>query len=509
VSEQDKLTLRQVEDEIRRRKMVDPLKHVYTPHEFQLSIHKSRVPITLVLGGNRTGKSYAAVAEAILYCLGRSTYAETPDPPVNVWYVMPTTGQFVRNIEPILNKLLPQQEISSQNKRDRMYRFKNGSTLHFMSADMRQRRLAGASVDLVIVDEPINHNIFVELQARIIDRRGRILLVMTPVDDKPDTWLWVRDELYIPWETEERKDVAVIYMPVADSEGNPCVPHFTREDIQRMEEQWPDPNVRAARMYGHFVTRTGLVFGTFDPALHVITRFDYPDTWHKWIMIDPQYHRFACLFFVADPDGNYYITDEYYSQDEPLAHRSQRIKSILGRVDKDVPCYVDSANPQDIAELNWHFGRIGAQIGAMAIPMRKRIEQMVLRVHSMLEPVQERQYSIYSDRRKVYGAPRLTLFHDLISTWNEGDRKIEGSRLVWELRRLTWDNQHKPDKNSAGGADCIDALIYGCSIPAVGRSDDAVMNPYAHLSPTDAMIMRQMDRMDQATDREEKWRFLQ
>lgn len=503
--------MRQIENELRRRKREDPLDTVYTPSTVQEQIHQSRTPITCVFGGNRTGKTYAAVAEALLYLLGRSVYAEVPDPPVTVWYVLPTLDQFTRNIEPIWNELCPHDQVIKETQKPRMVKFKNGSVIHFMSADMRQRRLAGASVDLVIIDEPLPKSLFAELQARTIDTRGRILIVMTPVDDKPDNWIWVRDDLYIPWETGERTDISVIYMPVADADGHSLVPHFTDEDIRRMEEQWPDPQVRAARMYGHFVMQSGLIFHQFDPAVHVVPEFPIPDNWHKWVVVDPQYHRFAALFFAADPDGIYYIYDEYYSQDEHLAVRAAKIKLKVGPVEgASIPVYVDSANPQDIAELNWHFGQIGAKLGAVSLPMKKRVEQMILRVQSMLEPSTERKYNLLiSKLRGVYGAPRLVMFDSLQSTWKaSGDRLVTASRLRWELRRLVWGNNQKPDKNSAGGSDMIDALVYGCSILAIGHHKREPIDPYSSMSAQDAQIWRAMDRMDERARRGEKWRHL-
>lgn len=503
----DKLTLRQLEDELRRRQRVDPLKLVYHPHAAQIKIHQSRMPVTIVLGGNRTGKTWGAVAEALYYCLGRSTWAEVPEPPVTVWYVLPTSGQFTRNIDPILAQLLPPDKVAHTNNQSHVYKFTNGSTLHFLSADQKQRRLAGASVDLVIIDEPIPETIFGELQARTIDRRGRTLMVMTPVDDKPDNWIWVRDKLYIPYETGERRDIEVVYMPVADENGKSLVPHLTDEDVELIASRYPNPQDRAARMYGHFVTKAGLVFGTFDKKVHVIKRFDYPDTWQRWIVVDPQYYRFACMFMVADPDGNYYITDEYFSQEEPLAHRALRIKHMLGSVDKSVPCYVDSANPQDIAELNYHFNKIGAKIGAMPLPMKKRIDQMVLRVHSMLEPQEERKYNFHTDRRKISGAPRLLMFDDLISTWYDGDSRIQTSRLLWEIQRLTW-KMNKPDKNSAGGGDMTDCLIYGCSILAVGHNPLEQTDLYKGMSDVDAEIFKIMDKTDLSIRRQERYRWL-
>lgn len=504
-------TLRQVEAELRRRRSEDPLALVYKPHQFQELIHKSTAPITVCTGANRSGKSYSAVAEALFWCLGRSSYAVLPEPPNTVWYVLPTTGQHTRNIEPILNQLVPVDQIASENKRDRIMKFKNGSSLYFMSADQRQRRLAGASVDLVIIDEPIPYNIFQELQARTIDTNGRILIVMTPVDDQPDRWIWVRDKLFIPWQVGERKDINFISMPIADAQGKSLVPHLSDKQIKDFERKYPDPQDRAVRMYGQFVTRAGSVFKSFDRKVHVIKRFDIPQGWTRWISVDPQYHRFAALFMAADSKGNYYVTDEYFSQDEPMAYRAERIKAILGHTQKSVPCYVDSANPQDIAELNYWFNKVGAKIGATKLPMAKRTDQLILRVQSMLEPQTERVYSPYSDRKGIKGAPRLILFDDLISTWYDGDQKIQTSRLIWEIQRLTWAStsglESKPDKNSAGGGDMIDALLYGCSIMASGIPQQERADPYRGMPAVDAEIWREMDRMDKRDRLGIAWRF--
>jgi hypothetical protein len=307
--------------------------------------------------------------------------------------------------------------------------------------------------------------------------------------------MWIRDELYIPWQVDERKDVEVIHMPVADSDGNPLVPQYTREDIARMEQMWPDPTTRAVRMYGQFISRAGLVF-KIDEDIHLISRFAIPRNWHRWLVCDPQYHRFAVLFFAADDLGNYYITDEYFSQDEPLAVRARHLRKMLGESDRHIPMYVDYANPQEITELNYHFNREGAPIGAMPLPIRKEVHKMILRTHSMLEPNEDRKYHNMTARRGVYGAPRLMVFDDIVSHWSMNDRPMNNSRLLWELKRLTWGKNGKPDKASAGGADACDCLIYGCSIMASGVTEDQRETWKDGLSDRDVKIWEMLKNED-------------
>lgn len=489
-------TLEQAVLELERRRKEDPLRYVYKPHQFQQQIHRSRAPITLVLGGNRTGKTYSAIVEAVLCCLGRSTYAENPEPPNLVWYVVPTSSTFFDAVEPILDKLIPWDQVVKHDKKTNRYKFKNGSVLAIKSSDQRQKRLVGANVDLVVADEPMPKVVYEELIARLISTSGRMLMVLTPVSEKIDEWLWVRDELYIPWEIGERKDVNVIFMPSVDQDGNPAVPHLTKEQIQQLERQYPDPETRAARMYGQFIVRGGLVFSGFDKDVNVVPRFEIPSTWQRWMICDPQYHRFAVLYFAADDKGNYYVTDEYFSTDETMAIRAERILAIAGDHDRAIPMYVDYANPQDIQELNYHFNRLRGDVGAVQLPMQKQVEKMVLRVHAMLEPSTDRHYHKATGQGDIYGAPRLMLFDDLNSTWVQDGRPIYGSRLIWELQRLTWGKNNKPDKGTAAGGDCTDCLIYGCSIQAVGRPDVEEDAWKKNMPERDIIIWESIDRQD-------------
>lgn len=496
-------TLHDVELELQRRETEDPLGLIYKPHEKQIECHRSRKPLTIVLGGNRVGKTWYAVAESLYHATGRSTWAQVTKPPATIWYVMPSLTMFRRTVLPVLRKLAPRDAIRLTQtgdiitKHDHVVRFKNGSEIHFVSADMRQRRLQGAKIDLVIMDETPDETVFEELQARVFDNKGRIILVFSPIDAKT---YWVRDKLYIPWNAGDRLDIDFIMMPIADRQGNPLVPFYTREDIERAERQWPDPSVRAARMYGEFITRTGIVYRSFDTDVHLVRPFKIPDEYARWFVCDPQYHRFATLFFAADDIGHYYITDELFSQDDNLASRAERLMVIAGPRDRAIPVYVDSANPQDAAELNWHFQRLGAPLAAVPLPMKKQVDKMVLRAHALLEPDDDRKYpsilGLGDDKNPIYGAPRLFFFDTLCSTWRWQERQMQCSRLIWEIQRLSWGATGKPDKTSADGADCCDALVYGCAIVAAGVRLPEQEMWTRNLRPEDILIWRAIERHD-------------
>ena len=81
--------------------------------------------------------------------------------------------------------------------------------------------------------------------------------------------------------------------------------------------------------------------------------------------------------------------------------------------------------------------------------MQKKVDKMVLRVHSVLEPSEAREYHSVTGLKGVSGAPRLMFFNDLVSHWKLREVQMNASRLFWEMTRLTWDmTLGKPDKKA-------------------------------------------------------------
>lgn len=457
-----------VEEELHRRLAHDPLANWYVPNVYpaQRRFHESRKPYTLLVGGNRGGKTYAAVAEALFYALGRPVFAPVPNPPVVVWYVMPSLTMFRRSILPVFNKLVPRKFVK-RKKRDEYFQFVNGSEIHFVSSDMESYRLQGASVDLVIMDEKPDQEVFEELQARVLDRRGRIAVVFAPIENNNTAWVY--DNLYLPAINGEREDVDIVPFPIADEDGNPLVGHLTKEDIEMLMKQWPDPAVREARIFGRFAAFKGLVFKNFSIDTHVVKPFDIPPNYSRWAVCDPQYHRFAVLFFAADSEGRVFVTDEYFSQDEHLARRAERLTAMVKDASEAIPIYVDYAVPQDIAELNWHFSRLSSPLSACPLPMPKKTEDFLTNAQALLEPQEDLYYPSITGLGQYLGAPRVLFFSSLQSEWSYGQLRMKCSRLVWELTHLVWGSNGKIDKNSADGADMIDALMYGLALPMRGE----------------------------------------
>jgi phage terminase large subunit-like protein len=499
-------TIEEIREELRRRARRDPLAEVYQPTERQEQVHQCRKRILVVQGANRAGKSTCLVAETLYYALHRNQHAEIPAGPLTIWYVMPSLGMFERVIYPILRAYLPEGAATSFRTRPNpVLTFLDGSVIHFLSADMQQRRLQGGKVHLIVMDETPNERAFDELVARIGDTRGRIILGFLPEEVSE----WVEDRMVTPYLAGDKRDIAVVEMPLADEETDePLVPWFTRTDILQMKRLWPDPETQAARIYGKRVRRKGLVYRRYDPGIHHLAEIGLPRHWQRWLICDPQYYRFGVLWFAADHLANYVVTDEFFSQEATLRERAERMWAITAArgdvaADNPLPVYVDSANQQDIAELNWHFDQLRIPLAALSLPFRKLVnvrydESMVLRVHSLLEPDDERPYPRHllpDEEEEIYGAPRLYFFDTLHSSWTLNGVGQENSRLFWELQQLTWGKDGKPDKKTAAGGELTDALNYGCAVMMRGEHPPRAARD-AHLSQADRQLWDLIQRYD-------------
>lgn len=68
---------------------------------------------------------------------------------------------------------------------------------------------------------------------------------------------------------------------------------------------------RARLLDGRWAAAEGVIHEGFDPAVHVIDRFEIPDTWTRWWTVDFGFvHPFVCQWWAEDGDGRLYLYRE-------------------------------------------------------------------------------------------------------------------------------------------------------------------------------------------------------
>ena len=134
-------------------------------------------------------------------------------------------------------------------------------------------------------------------------------------------------------------------------EDNPSV---TPEYLARLDAL---TGVRYKRLrLGLWVAAEGIVYEGYDPALHLIDRFEMPDSWPRYWCVDFGFvHPFVCQFWASDPDGRLYRYREIYHTGRLVEdHAKQMLAVADGEPLPDaIICDWDA---EDRATLERHLG---------------------------------------------------------------------------------------------------------------------------------------------------------
>lgn len=175
--------------ELGRRRAERPLDYVrwLTPQDRWLRTPGDK----LYRAGNQAlGKSTAGLAEVIWRSLGAHPHYEVPRRPIEAIVCSLNQSQSIA-IQGKAHALLPAGCLhrdceyspkTGYGANRPMTRFANGSTIRWVTDDQGPRAVAGATVDVVLADEPCGPEMMRELRKRLMIRQGVLLGTMTPIN---------------------------------------------------------------------------------------------------------------------------------------------------------------------------------------------------------------------------------------------------------------------------------------------------------------------------------------
>lgn len=326
----------------------------YQPHAKQLYFHKAMQKLLLYIGGNRSGKSYGAVAQDIWYASGTHPYIEIPNEQIRGRVVAVDFERGVKEIIlPIFKSLCPPTylkggswETAWKESERKLYFKYNDSYIEFMSYEQETDKFAGTSRHFIHYDEEPPMNVFNECQARLVDTEGRAWISMTPVEGM--TWLYDKiyaaaenaegktyllegnEEIGPVWEVPERPHrITVIEVGMNE---NPHLSAEAREDYLATL----DADERAARSKGHFVQTAGKVFKSFQIETHVRTE-DFDPKWAQrngWQIYTSTDHGWnnptAWLWHAVAPEGDGRVITfaEHYASEMLIEDHAAKVKAM-------------------------------------------------------------------------------------------------------------------------------------------------------------------------------------
>lgn len=318
---------------------------LWEPLPLQDEFHKSCKYIRILLGGNRSGKTVTGAAEAARIVTNQDPYKKYPDHGTMVvvakdsdaladpiWKRLCEPGAFdiIRDPETGLWRSVrrwqeydaehpelwkPSDPLISSRFYDRSgiswhranleipdrLKLKTGWEIRFFTGLAKPK--VGFEADVVWIDEEVDNDAwFLEMQARLLDRKGRLFCTATPERATPGL-----ANLHHQYQ-DGNSDIDEFYLDTREN------PHHDKEALDRLMGVMSDDEI-AVKIRGEFKIGGTIVFDEWDKSKHIVPAFRVPDDWTRYLSIDPGNNPCACMFLAIPPPehvahGKAFLYDE-------------------------------------------------------------------------------------------------------------------------------------------------------------------------------------------------------
>jgi hypothetical protein len=239
----------------------------------------------------------------------------------------------------------------------------NGWTIYCFSSEGDPPQ--GFQADRVHLDEDLNNEQWVpEMQARLADRKGRFTWSAMP-HSKNEALIGLNERAEKAENIGDTKDIRRFVLRFLDN------PHIDADEKRKMLERWAalGEDVLRQRSEGEFMTDSMLVYPSFNMSVHGYSRDELPagqvpDDWCRYAIVDPGHSVTAVLFAAVPPQGHMVLCyDELYIRECNAIKFAKEFQAKVG-------------NQQFYAFLiDSHGGRL-TDIGSGRSPQEQYSEQL-------------------------------------------------------------------------------------------------------------------------------------
>lgn len=343
---------------------------LYKPTPKQWEYHQCMASETLVIGGNRSGKSLCTFIEdawaatgthpvegkypkeggnlviiganwkhiglvVVPYLFRAGAFKILRDPATNRWVAFdPVLHAGMEHLAKPAPPLIPPRMVKSYSwlLKSAGYlnsaELVNGWTIHCFSSEGDPPQ--GFKAHRVHIDEDLSNEQWVpEMQARLADVKGRFSWSAMP-HSRNEALIGLNERAEKAEETNNQ-DIRRFMLRFMDN------PHIDNDEKRKMIERWAalGEDVLRQRSEGEFTTDSILVYPNFSMAVHGHERKDLPDNtipadWCRYAVVDPGHGVTAVLFAAVPPDESMVlIYDELYIRHCNAIIFGQELKSRI------------------------------------------------------------------------------------------------------------------------------------------------------------------------------------
>lgn len=332
--------------------------HVYAPYGAARELFYCHDPEVLLSGAGGTGKSRAALEKVHAMCL---RYPGLRALMLRKTQVSLTSTGLVTFREIVAKDALASGEVSwfgGSAQEAASFRYLNGSTLTVGGLD-KATKIMSSEYDVAYIQEATEctEDDWEMVTTRLRNGRSPFQQLMADCNPgPPHHWL------------KRRCDARKCTMLFSRHEDNP---RYYRDG-----EWTPEGRVYLARLdaltgarrerlrFGRWAAAEGLVYDTFDPQVHLSTRFNRnsvpPKDWPRYLAIDFGFtNPFVAQWWVADPDGRLYMYREIYMTRRIVEDHAKQIayqSRQKGQPEPPFTAIICDHDAEDRATLERHLG---------------------------------------------------------------------------------------------------------------------------------------------------------
>jgi hypothetical protein len=321
----------------------------------QLAFHQSQAWMRYLIGGNKSGKTDANVAEGCYWLDHTHPWRKTPERPIRIRYCALDFNKIEEVIIPKFRKKLPPALIDTRRGANGYNADKHilyvrckfdpawDHEVHMLSYEQAMHKAEGGEFDVVIEDEPSPKSFHDANLVQLLARGGCLWGALTPLEDEiPWDVSWIFTDIV---SKADGKKIAVWTVDTEENRHN-LDPTVYEELTRNLTDEQKD-----VRLRGHFAFLRGLVYKEFTTATHLCDSFDVRERVLKgyglvWVGLDHgDSKNTAALFLYVEGDGDgarAWAFGEYFDgQDRTISENSAEIVKRIG----DTPVYGWIADP--------------------------------------------------------------------------------------------------------------------------------------------------------------------
>jgi PBSX family phage terminase large subunit len=325
----------------------------YEPRGAALDLFSTRASEVVITGAAGTGKS--------LVCLYRIHAAATKYPGARCLILRKTAVSlgsttlvtFEKKVIPVDLKRGVIRWFGGSTREAAAYRYTtNGSTIVVGGMD-KPEKILSSEYDLVFVDEAteLTETDWETIGTRLRNGAMPWQQQIGACNPGPPTH-WIKS----------RANRGALAMLESRHKDNPAYVNadgtYTPQGVNYMAKLDALTGVRRLRLRdSKWAAAEGLVYETYDPAVHLIDRFDVPAAWAAWISVDFGFnHPYVAQIWREDDDGRLYLVKEIFMTGGLVEDHGRQLKSLLAQMKLRPRAVICDHDAEDRATLERHLG---------------------------------------------------------------------------------------------------------------------------------------------------------